>query len=522
MAVPMSVEDKFALITRHLQEHTKDDILLKVLAERDARIYWGTATTGKPHLAYFVPMSKISDFLRAGCEVTILLADVHAFLDNLKAPWELLELRIKYYSEVITAMLEAIGVPVDKLRFVVGSTFQLDKDFTLDALKLASLCSQHDAQRAGAEVVKQSESPPLSGLLYPLYQWLDEQYLDCDAQFGGVDQRKIFMGAEKYLPRLGYKVRSHLMNKMVPGLTGEKMSSSEVDSKIDLLDSPAQVKKKIKKVFCEQGNIEKNPLLEWIKSVIFLIRSDFPLLVRDQEPKIFTEYQPLEDAFAAGEIHPADLKASMVAVLNELLAPIRAKFDTPEMQDLSNRAYPAPKAAKKQKADQAPKPMDPSRLDLRVGKIVSVETVPESDKLFLEQIDCGDASGPRTVVSGLVGKVEKADLEGRLVVMLCNLPKAKLCGIVSHAMVMCASCEDGVEPLSVPEGAQPGDRIVCEGFEAGAPDKELKSKQKVWATLSPDLAVGDDNVARWKDARMVVQGKEGFVSTKTIAGVPIK
>ncbi len=37
--------------------------------KRALKIYWGTATTGKPHIAYFVPMAKIADFLRAGCEV---------------------------------------------------------------------------------------------------------------------------------------------------------------------------------------------------------------------------------------------------------------------------------------------------------------------------------------------------------------------------------------------------------------------------------------------------------------------
>lgn len=51
------------------------------------------------------------------------------------------------------------------------------------------------------------------------------QYLDVDAQFGGVDQRKIFMMAREQLPLLGYKKRCHLMNPMVPGLTGDKMSS---------------------------------------------------------------------------------------------------------------------------------------------------------------------------------------------------------------------------------------------------------------------------------------------------------
>lgn len=78
-------------------------------------------------MAYFVPMSKIADFLRAGCEVTILFADLHAYLDNLKAPWELLAFRTTYYQEVIKSMLMSIGVPLDKLKFVKGSEYQFTK-----------------------------------------------------------------------------------------------------------------------------------------------------------------------------------------------------------------------------------------------------------------------------------------------------------------------------------------------------------------------------------------------------------
>lgn len=48
-----------------------EDKLRAILRERDLRVYWGTATTGKPHVAYFVPMSKIADFLKAGCEVCL-------------------------------------------------------------------------------------------------------------------------------------------------------------------------------------------------------------------------------------------------------------------------------------------------------------------------------------------------------------------------------------------------------------------------------------------------------------------
>ena len=100
--------------------------------------------------------------------------------------------------------------------------------------RLCAIVTEHDAKKAGAEVVKQVESPLLSGLLYPGLQALDEQYLGCDFQFGGVDQRKIFTFAELYLPRLGYAKRAHLMSPMVPGLGGGKMSSSDPDS-----DSPS-------------------------------------------------------------------------------------------------------------------------------------------------------------------------------------------------------------------------------------------------------------------------------------------
>jgi tyrosyl-tRNA synthetase len=45
-------------------------------------------------------------------------------------------------------------------------------------------------------------------------QCLDEQYLDVDAQFGGVDQRKIFALAKEILPKVGFRERAHLMNSV--------------------------------------------------------------------------------------------------------------------------------------------------------------------------------------------------------------------------------------------------------------------------------------------------------------------
>ncbi len=119
-----------------------------------------------------MPAIKIAQFLAAGCEVVVLLADVHAFLDNLKAPIELVEQRVEYYRLTISWLLRVVGdsTELNNLTFVLGSSYQKSPNYIMDVYKLSSLVSEHDAKKAGAEIVKQSKSAPLSGLLYPILQ----------------------------------------------------------------------------------------------------------------------------------------------------------------------------------------------------------------------------------------------------------------------------------------------------------------------------------------------------------------
>lgn len=76
--------DKKTLITRNLQEVLGEEKLDAILKERDLKIYWGTATTGRPHIAYFVPISKIADYLKAGCEVCICSLILHLGINKKK------------------------------------------------------------------------------------------------------------------------------------------------------------------------------------------------------------------------------------------------------------------------------------------------------------------------------------------------------------------------------------------------------------------------------------------------------
>ncbi len=93
----LSVEEKFNLIKRNTWEILGEEELKKILTEKKKPVvYIGTAVTGRPHVGYFVWALKISDFIKAGFKVKILLADLHGALDN--TPWKVLEKRKKYYK----------------------------------------------------------------------------------------------------------------------------------------------------------------------------------------------------------------------------------------------------------------------------------------------------------------------------------------------------------------------------------------------------------------------------------------
>jgi tyrosyl-tRNA synthetase len=305
-------------------------------------------------------MIKIAQFLRAGCHVKILLADIHGFLDNLKAPIELVNFRAEYYRFVITALLKAVGVSLDKLDFVLGSSYQLKSDYTMDLFRLSSVVTERDAKKAGAEVVKQVENATLSGLIYPLMQSLDEQYLGVDAQFGGLDQRKIFVLATEVLPKIGYKERAHMMNPMVPGLAGGKMSASDPDSKIDILDKPEVVRRKVRKAYAAAQELEGNGMISFVEYVLMPVsalksrdgeaRFEVEQREGEKEPVVYADIHTLKEDYKADKLTPQLLKGAVTKALNDLLTPILAEFEASlEWQEVEKKAYPPAEPVKKKK-----------------------------------------------------------------------------------------------------------------------------------------------------------------------------
>ena len=322
----MDVNNRLELITRNLQEVIGlDELKQKLKDKKEFSIYWGTMPTGSISIAYFFPMLKVADFLKAGCNVKILLADLHAALDSI--PWEILQKRYDYYEEAIKSILKTLNVDIKKLEFVKGSDFQLNPKYFEDLLKLSTFTSIHDGKKAASEAVKSAvgENAKLSGVIYPLMQALDEQYLGVDAQFGGMDQRKIMVYAREILPKLRYKPRIELINPIIRGLVGEKMSSSLESTKIDLLESQENVIRKIKSAeFVEGDSI--NGVMALLKYFIFIIKKDKHEKLLIYRPAKFggdlsyKEYEALEKDVLAKKIHPLDVKNALAKEINLLLS----------------------------------------------------------------------------------------------------------------------------------------------------------------------------------------------------------
>ena len=339
----MDAKERFELIKRNTEEIVTEDDLKELLkAKKQPAVFLGTAVTGRPHIAYFIFVLKLADFLKAGFKVKLLLADLHGALDQ--TPWDLLDARYDYYNIVVPAMFKSMGTDIKNFEIVRGSSFQKDADYFFDMLKMATYASVHDAKKAGSEVVKQEDNPKLAGLIYPIMQALDEQYLNVDIQYGGTDQRKILVFAREYLPKIGYKPRIEVMTPMIPGLTGGKMSASVETSKIDLLDDSQTIKKKINKAFCQEGEVTENGVLAFIKHVLMILKQDKNEGFEIKRPEKFggnvsyKTYEEIEADFVAKKLHPMDLKNALAGEVDRLCEPIRKAMKGKE--SLIKKAYP--------------------------------------------------------------------------------------------------------------------------------------------------------------------------------------
>lgn len=318
----MDVEKRLELIKRNTAEIVTEEELRKLLKEKKKPvIYCGYEPSGPMHLGHFVTITKLMDFEKAGFEVKILLADIHAFL-NRKGSEKDIEKEVENWRKTI----KAIGL---KAKVVLGSDFQFSPEYQMDIMRLAQHSTINRGLRSMQEIARDIENATISQLWYPLMQVVDIKYLKADVAEGGLEQRKVHMIGKDMQDSLGH----HFIAVHTPLITslkgpGQKMSKSLPGSGISVTDSYEEIKKTINGAYCPEKVVEDNPLLQISRLIIFPRIKSFDI----KRPEkfggnlSFKSYEELEETYAGGKLHPLDLKNAVTGYLEEIIAPIRKKW----------------------------------------------------------------------------------------------------------------------------------------------------------------------------------------------------
>jgi tyrosyl-tRNA synthetase len=315
--------DRLALIKRNTEEIVTHEELEKLLESGPTpRAYVGYEPSGKIHMGHVLTVNKLIDLQQSGFEITVLLADVHAYL-NEKGTME----EVRKIAEFNKECFIALGLDQKKTRYVYGSDFQLESDYLLNVLKLGRSITLNRAKRSMDEVSRSADNPMVSQMIYPLMQAVDIAMLNVDVAVGGIDQRKIHMLAREELPGLGFKAPICIHTPILIGLDGNKMSSSS-NNFISMDDNEKTVGKKIRKAFCPEGSIVDNPVLALFK---YHIIPRFNEITIERPEKFggnlyYPDYDKIEADFGSKDLHPMDLKSAATDYINRILEPVREKM----------------------------------------------------------------------------------------------------------------------------------------------------------------------------------------------------
>ncbi len=327
---------------------TKED-LKDLLEEKKKPIaYDGFEPSGRVHIAQgLLRAINIKKMLKAGCNFKMLIADWHAAANN-KLGGDLKKIRTvgKYLIET----WKACGLETDNVDFVWADDVVDDKDYWELVMKIARSNTVNRITRC-AQIMGRRKSEKLSAsqILYPCMQAADIFYLKADIAQLGMDQRKVNMLAREVGEKIGFwkpVVVSHhmLMGLKKPPETEDtvekvmkmKMSKSRPDTAIFMSDSEEDIKRKIKKAYCPEGEIKNNPIIEYCKYIIF---EEFDKM-KIERPKKYggdlklKDMDELKKVYKKGDLHPLDLKKSVAYYINELLKPVRKHFEKGEAKKL--------------------------------------------------------------------------------------------------------------------------------------------------------------------------------------------
>jgi tyrosyl-tRNA synthetase len=347
----MDVDERLAFIMREPTEEvvTSDELHTLIETKTHPKHYIGLEISGMLHIGSLVMTGfKINDFMKAGINTTVFLADWHTYInDKMGGDWDRIKKVSQYYTEAFKFFCPGVNI-------VLGSDlYKKTQDYWENFVRFSKHMTLARTMRS-LTIMGRSEAEKnldLSQLLYPPMQSVDIKALDLDIVHAGMDQRKIHMLVREIFPKLGWKVPVLVHHHLLPGLSeplrisldegngddtriSSKMSKSKPASGILIHDDEKVIRDKIGKAFCPVGVAAGNPILELVRYVIF---HEFDEFVIERPTKYggsitYTSYKDIERDFITKKIHPMDLKNSTATYINKIIEPIRKHFEGREPQ----------------------------------------------------------------------------------------------------------------------------------------------------------------------------------------------
>jgi tyrosyl-tRNA synthetase len=359
--VGLDFEKKFRTVNSVGEEIVTIDDLRTLLEQRGNKsivAYDGFEPSGRANIAIGVYRPLILKTLqRAGIEFELLVADSFAWINN-KFGGDIEKIRMvgNYFVEV----WKAAGVDLSKVKVVWHRELFDDPDYWRKVLLIAK---NHALSRTVKSLAiagrRDSESNPAAFAFYPSMQCADIFHLGVDICQLGLDQRKVNILAREIVQKegmaklLGYEdkgangkpviVSHHMLlslggpkegvgfdeDPLIDQAISSKMSKSLPNTAIFVHDDDVTIRSKIESAFCPPRAVEDNPIMDYVKEIIFRAIEKFEVLRPSKfgGDVTYTSYPEIEQDYLAGKLHPKDLKDAVVEALVELIRPIRDHFE---------------------------------------------------------------------------------------------------------------------------------------------------------------------------------------------------
>ena len=345
----MDLERRVDLVHRNTVEVlTREEVRTLFESHEHPRAYIGFEPSGSLHVGHLVTAAKMRDLIEAGCELTVFLADWHAWInDKLGGSLE----RIEAAGRTMEAAFTALGVDPARARYRWAHELVGRSEYWARVVRVAKTTSLARTKRAMTVLGRGEDEGALdtAKLFYPSMQAADIFELPVEIAYAGTDQRRAHVLAREVAHHYGWPVPVAVHTPLISSLKGggrmdpaemvvdKKMSKSDPTSSIAIPSTPEEVRSRLAGAFCPAKELDGNPVVELARFVVFPWehRLEITRPAKFGGPLTFEEVGAFETAWAAGQVHPQDLKSAVAESLTRVLAPAAAYF----------AAHPAPTTA---------------------------------------------------------------------------------------------------------------------------------------------------------------------------------